>query len=51
MYAQQWAFWIMDDSSIFSFLRNHLTLIVAAPAYIPTNSVGGFVVSFLTDDN
>ena len=30
-------------SSIFSFLRNlHTVSIVAAPTYLPTNSVGGF---------
>ena len=30
-------------NSIFSFLRNlHTFSIVAAPTYIPTNSVGGF---------
>ena len=32
-----------DGSSVFSFLRNlHTVLQVAAPIYIPTNSVGAF---------
>ena len=32
-------------NSIFSFFRNlHTVFIVAAPMYIPTNSVGGFPI-------
>ena len=35
-----------NDSSIFSFLRNlHTVSILAAPVYIHTNSVGGFLFS------
>ena len=42
VYAQEWDCWIIW-SSIFSLLRNLLTVLqVAAPIYIPTNSVGEF---------
>ena len=43
IYSQEWDHWIIGNS-IFGLLRNfHMSSIVVAPTYIPTNRVGGFL--------